>query len=141
QRWREWHPEDYTLREYLQDMGTWEVLAACATLFWPEFVEVDGGVFRAQVYSAENVSHWMEVLQGDRRAVEAMINHLHVGYLLSATPEHEEICSYLLQVLAGTWAAALRHHFPDREFEVLIDDDQDPEITFCQRVGAPTEQD
>jgi hypothetical protein len=138
--WAAWHSSEVDFPTYLEDHGGWELAVAFADLFWPEFVEVDGFVLRAHAYSSEKLAHWRRDPRLERRDIELVINHLHLGDLFLNAPWHpayEPLVPYFARILAGTWAAALAQRFPDRQFEFVLDpgpggDNWVEEISFCQ---------
>ncbi|QEL15597.1 hypothetical protein [Limnoglobus roseus] len=74
---------------------------------------------------------------GNRRAVEAVLNHLHVADLfgaegpgLAARPElTAEQAVYLGRLLREMWAAKLARDFPGRRFTVTFPDDEREDVT------------
>lgn len=100
---------------------------AFAGLFWPRFVEVRGCVLLAEHFDAASFERWWEQLDGDRPAIEATINHLHLWDVFD--PEADGVppagMRWLAAVLARTWRAALDEQFPDRELTVSVSDEPD----------------
>ncbi len=100
--------------------GNFSLAVAYASLVWPAFTEVRGMVFRGEADEAD-VDRWLADLGHDRRAVEAMLNHLHV--LDVQSPGHwghatESQLRFIGQTLKASWAAKLARDFPGREFAV-----------------------
>ena len=127
--------------QYLNIVAHEEMAAAFATLFWPEFIEVEGCVLLREHYEAANFASWKDTLKGDRQQIEAMINHVHLCDLfLNNNPlggSHPRVLAYLGQTLARSWPHALQETFPEKHFVVDYDEDPDwnyygPEITFWQ---------
>lgn len=101
-------------------MGTFSLAAAYASLFWPQFVEVRGMVFREGV-TASDVDSWLTNTNHEAKVVEATINHLHIldiqhpGIWSEAT---ETQLQFLGRTLRASWAAKLELDFPGRKFAV-----------------------
>lgn len=113
------------------EIGPEKVLAA-SFLIWPDFVEVGGMVFLATSGDAAAIASWLDTLDGDETAVEAMLNHTHLRdvFTNSATDETEPLLESLAALLVDSWSAALRQAFPDRRFSVERDDHYGPGLTF-----------
>jgi hypothetical protein len=60
-----------SLREYLSIRGDYELAVAFATLFWPEFVEVDGCVLLGDNLGKTTFEEWSDAFEGDRAALKA----------------------------------------------------------------------
>jgi hypothetical protein len=111
------------------DIDTWiacvctpEQAIGYGRLFWPAFVSHDGCVFRANMFDLKNYSNWMGQLKGDRRAVQAVMNHLHLGTFLADEghdPTHEQVM-YLGNLLKETWSAKLGLDYPGQAVMVTF---------------------
>ena len=122
--------------------GSFELAIGYSRLFWPDFVEHDGCVFFADV-SAESYRGFFEQCKGDRRGVEAVLNHRHVFDYFSHAggSATEEQIVYLGRVLKDVWETKLARDFPGRRFVVSFpegpfDNLIDYEITFWQVPSA-----
>jgi len=130
---------DLTPLVWLSFVGSVGQAIAHADLFWPAFVEHDGCVLKADRLDPANFSAWMTSTSGNRRAVEAVINHTHVSDLFGergAEATREQVV-HLGRVLRDVWAAKLARDFPGRRFEVSFPEDgceavQDYEVSFYQ---------
>lgn len=135
--------EPITLEGWINAVGSFEHMIAYGELFWPDFEEFDGCVFRAGV-TEENYLAFMEHTGGDRRAVEAVLNHVHVTDLVYRPGGPSEAQAvYLGRLLKEMWEAKLGREFPGRRFVVCFQEQgetsYDFEITFHQdRGGEPT---
>lgn len=131
------------------DIDTWiesicipEHAIGYGRLFWPEFVAHDDCVFRATMFDAALYSDWMQRLKGDRRAVQVVMNHLHIGSLMAddeRDPTHEQLM-YLGNLLKEIWSAKLARDYPGHTMVVTFEgqnatDLRDYELTFW-RVGV-----
>ena len=130
--------DDLTPVGWLWFAGTPGQAVAYAELFWPAFVEYDGCVLLAEPDPA-NFRDWMASTNGDRRAVEAVLNHRHVTDLFGergAGMSREQVV-HLGRRLRDMWAAKLARDFPARRFVVSFPEDgceslQDYEVSFYQ---------
>lgn len=110
-------------------------------LLWPDFAEHDGCVFRASLDDRGRAIYrnWLDRLDGDRRRVEAVMNHIHIADLLEHLVESpsREVILTCGRTLKDLWMTKLHHDFKDRRFIVDFSEDQgedlvDYEITFYQ---------
>jgi hypothetical protein len=114
-----------------------EGLRAYRKLFWPEFVQHDDCVFLA--FDETPYRQWIHQTGGDKRKVEATMNHRHIVGLLLASVESptRELIVEFGQLLREVWETKLRHDFPTRRFCVSFSTERcaalsDYEITFYQ---------
>jgi hypothetical protein len=138
---KDWNEGDgIDVESWIGSVGDFRKAVGYSALFWPAFVEMEGCVVRGDV-SPEDVREWMEHLKGDRRGVEATVNHLHIVDLHNtecgdATPER---LSHLGRVLREMYECKLMRDFPDRTFVVRFDEPDpgddltDYVLTFCQK--------
>ena len=130
--------EPGTVEMWLNWIGRYDAAVAYASLFWPEFVEVDGCVLLGPGVP-ESYAEWKASHPGDPSAIEATLNHLHLGDLFSQAPRpNAAVLLHLGCLLRETWSAKLARDFPDRAFVVEFQDDfhpehDDPQITFHTR--------
>lgn len=118
--------------------GGIEHAIACGELFWPDFVAFDGCVLFAG-FSEDGYRGFVAQTGGDRRAVEAVLNHRHVADLFAGSgnePTRHQVV-YLGRLLREVWAAKLHRDFPEKEFVVAFPEEpvaclSDYEITFYQ---------
>ncbi|MCI0642767.1 MAG: hypothetical protein L0Y72_27465 [Gemmataceae bacterium] len=126
------------LADWIGCVGSFEHAIAYGELFWPDFVEHDGCVFFAG-FSEESYRGFMQQTNGNRQAVEAVMNHRHILDLFSRpelSPTREQVV-YLGRLLKEMWAAKLHRDFPGRQFVVSFDEGPsgnllDYEVTFFQ---------
>jgi len=86
------------------------------------------------------LQQWIEHYQGDKSAVEAMMNHLHIGdihYHDGAEATHERVV-HLGRTLRQIYECKLRSQFPEKDIIVEFDDSPkadiiDYQLTFFQR--------
>jgi hypothetical protein len=97
-----------------------------AALLAPDWVEERGCVMRADAYEPENFETWWRKTDGDRRAVEAVINHVHMYDVIEDTSDSD--LRVLAEAVARCWRESLALTFPGREFTVEVVEDYGPTI-------------
>ncbi|WP_415784323.1 hypothetical protein [Deinococcus saxicola] len=139
--WQQLNSGEFGLSDLLAAEGNLDIITACAQLFWPKFIEIDGCVLREDVYSPENFQNWMTSTNGNRISVESVMNHIHIYDILPNPggqeyrgPEYAlEVFEYIAEILQRTWKAALAEKFPSKTFifkYVTEPDDYGPTIYF-----------
>jgi hypothetical protein len=124
-------------KAWIECMGNYELAIGYSLIFWPQFVVIDEHVLRAGV-TVEGLRAWQRHPGCDRRAVEAVLNHVHIADIhVNAESVSEAQLRYLGRVLKEIHEVKLRADFPDRRFEVSFDDEDgldlsDYELTFWQ---------
>lgn len=127
---------------WLANIGRYDVAAAYASLFWPEFTAVDGCVLIGRSIP-EPYADWRREHPDDPAAIEAVLNHHHILDLFPvAADPSPQLVRHLGTVLKEMWTAKLRQDFPGRAFVVSFPDDFDlevdnPEITFYTKRASP----
>jgi hypothetical protein len=126
------------LLSWIGCVGSSEHAIAYGELFWPDFVEFDGCVFFAG-FCEVNYRGFMTQTGGDRRAVEAIMNHRHITDIFFGSGNEPTRCQviYLGRLLREMLAAKLYREFPEKAFvvsfpEVPSEQLLDYEITFYQ---------
>lgn len=124
--------------------GNFRLAVGYAAIFWPEFIEFDGYVLRAD-FSIESLRSFEKGEPNDRASVEAVMNHLHIADIQhfgcpDASPDK------LLRIgtaLKEIYEAKLRVRFPSRPCRVSLFVPPDPadlmayEVTFWQQGHEP----
>ena len=137
---KEWNNGQGTsIDTWLEVEGHFQLAIAFRQLFWPDFVEHDHCVLFASV-SCENYDDWLRHTNGDRAAVEAVMNHRHILDLFIEQPATEAQLRYIGRTLQEIWTAKLKRDFPNRVFEVSFNDLPglnlvDYQITFFQKIS------
>jgi hypothetical protein len=75
--------------------------------------------------------------KGNRIAVEAVMNHVHITDIHCNAEATEAQVRYLGRILKEIWEVKLRHDFPDTGFQVDFNDEpgvvlDEYELTFWQ---------
>ncbi|HMA35512.1 MAG TPA: hypothetical protein VKY74_13665 [Chloroflexia bacterium] len=138
QKWKS--PEkELGIWSYVNMRADYDLAAAFSKLFWPDFVEIDQCVLLAEKYDPKRFKEWMQRYDNDFRAVESIVNHVHIYDLFMNSPNEEvyslELFEYLAQVLMRCWKYALADIFPDKQFTFEYKTEPDaygPTITFYQ---------
>jgi hypothetical protein len=136
QDWNGGHGID--LYDWIGCVGIIEHAIAYGELFWPDFVEFDGCVLFAG-FSEESFRGFMSQTGGDRRAVEAVMNHRHITDIFCGSdniPTRHQVI-YLGRLLREMWRAKLQKDFSEKDFVVSFPEEPsecllDYEITFYQ---------
>lgn len=134
---RDWNAgSGINVADWIGCVGSVEHAIGYGELFWPDFIELDGCVFFAGV-NEESYRGFMTQTGGDRRAVQAVLNHRHVLDLFAGADPTREQVVYLGRLLREIWSAKLAHDFPDRRFVVSFPEEGcegllDYEVTFFQ---------
>jgi hypothetical protein len=130
-----WIP-DFDTWSYLNLRADFDLAAAFAKLFWPDFVEVDGCVLLQREYSPEAFAELMERYDGDRRAVESLLNHVHITDLFLNSSRDvtypDELYEFLAQTLIYGWKQVLQDKHPEKRFIFTLRHTPSPEISFHQ---------
>ena len=91
---REWNEgRGIDLEAWIGCIGSFQHAIAYGELFWPDFAEYDGCVFFVG-FSEESYRGFMQQTGGNRQAVEAVMNHLHILDLFcrpEAEPTREQV--------------------------------------------------
>ena len=108
--------------------------AALSLLFWPSFTEYRDCVFLDFLFDRPGVERWLDELNGDRSAVEKVVNHVHLWDVFAPKSEVEYVVlSEIAPRIGEMWLGALRREFPEREFVISIANegaDYGPTISF-----------
>jgi hypothetical protein len=136
---REWNEgRGITPDDWISCVGTYELAVGYSLIFWPKFVTFEDYVLR-DGFLESSVRGFEKMTNGDRRSVEAVMNHVHMADLHANVQEpNVDQLRYLGRTLKRIYEAKLRSDFPDCRFTVSFNDerDLDPieyELTFWQK--------
>ncbi len=123
------------LASWIDMMGSYELAVGYSSIFWPEFVVIDDYVLR-QGSTEPNLRDW-EQTGRSQRAIEAVINHIHIADIHGHATASEAQLRHLGRTLQSIYRLKLAADFPDRSFEVHFNDEDgltptDFELTFFQ---------
>jgi hypothetical protein len=130
------------LEGWLSCEGRFALAVGYIDVFWPEFVEVDGYILRAE-FGEETLRSFSSKEGATRESVEWVMNHLHIADI------HHRGCKDLSKdklivlgrALAEIYKVKLAWQFPDRPcvVELYVPDDEDAlydyQISFWQRAN------
>jgi hypothetical protein len=125
---REWIGKDgeFDPRGFVLANITVAEAKSLSMLLWPEFVEYRGHVFLKFLFDEQGVEAWIAKLGDDRKAVESVVNHLHLWDVFAPGSEEERrAVSALCSDMAEMWRAAVSRYFPGRDFLVTLADEPD----------------
>ncbi|MFF8280427.1 hypothetical protein ACF05T_30785 [Streptomyces lateritius] len=118
--------DDFHLQGFMSANASIAQALALAALFRPEFVEYEGCVLLGFRFDRPGVDTWIAHLAGDLRAVEAVVNHVHLWDHFTPTSDAEYAAlPPLAEEIAAMWRSAAREAFPEREFDVSVSNDPD----------------
>ncbi|MGI3427964.1 hypothetical protein [Providencia stuartii] len=103
-----------------------ESILACAGLFCPEIIEIDGVVYRC-----ENNNGKIEPYDGygkDKRTLEMVnnvfsFNDFFLSTITDAASDNEVLMTEFSNVLKYFWGIRLKSLYPNKTFEFIITDD------------------
>jgi hypothetical protein len=111
---------------------------AIAELMFPKIVQYRGGVFLEAHFEDKNVDEWLLQPGLDLRAVEAVVNHIHLARdQFHETPsEHMPLVRRLADILSESWPAWIKKTY-GLDVEVSASEaDDDIEITLVSKSKA-----
>jgi hypothetical protein len=100
------------------------IAIAHSTVFWPEFIEWNQGVFMRSSFSEESAQQWLNDLNSII-SVERLMNHIHITSLFApyqGDPSEPQIV-YLGRTLREIWKTKLSRDFPTKRFIVSFNED------------------
>ncbi len=111
-------------------VGNYEQLIGYAHLLWPDFIEHDDCIFFADGFTEENYHAFMDRTQGNKQAVETVMNHQHIMALFcSAEPRpSREMILYVGRLLKEVWQAKLNRDFPNRKITVSFPENYEDDL-------------
>jgi hypothetical protein len=128
---------ELTLFSWIGCEGDYEHLIGYGCIFWPEFKEHDDCVFFADKFTEENYRAFIESTEGDKTAVEAVMNHWHIKDIFCSAEPSREMILYVGRLLKGIWQTKLSRDFPGRSITVSFPEEFEEdllnyEISFFQ---------
>jgi hypothetical protein len=129
------------LESWIGCKGNFSMAVGYATVFWPEFVEFDGYILSVD-FSEQSLRGFEIQQKGDRREVEAVMNHIHIADIqyVGCSDLTEDKAMVLGKTLKEIYEAKLAWEFPGRpcHVEFFVPDDRTDltqyQVTFWQRV-------
>src|SRR5579872_2776761 len=115
------------------DLATWiscegdhKHFIGYARILWPDFVEHDGCILLGESVDEPNYRSWLAQTKGDRKRVEAVMNHQHIVDLFSRShhePPSREVVIYVGRLMRDILQTKLARDFPDRKITVIFAED------------------
>ena len=122
---------------WIESVGTYELAIGYSLIFWPKFELFEGYVLR-EGFSKASLRGFEDSTSGDRAAVEAVMNHVHMVDIHCNEPSPTEgQLRYLGRVLKQIYETKLKSDFPEFKVAVSFNDEPgldllDYELTFWQ---------
>lgn len=134
QRWKKANSDDFSLWDYLFGVSSVEVALAFTKLFWPDFVEHEGGIFLSEAFNSQIYERWKAQMGNDIAEIEKVMNHQHIDDILpGAENVSTENLFYLGQAIAQMWESRLNLLYPHQRFQVGCNqEDHTVVVTFYQ---------
>lgn len=132
----EWGDVDIGIEDWVAHSGSYELAVGYSRVFWPRIVEFRDYVLIERYANAEAVDPWEKSCDGNKVAVEALLNHVHMIDLQSNGSAYNEVQLIELgRTLKEIYTAKLAWSFPRHRFEVEFDDTpgllpEDYQVTF-----------
>ena len=128
------------LESWIGCVGNFSLAVGYLTVFCPEFVEFDGYILR-KGFTEESLHGFEESCAGNKKAVEAVLNHLHIADIQHYGCEDfsKDKAILLGRKLKEIYEARLQWQFPNKPCVVSFyepDNDEDLveyQITFWQK--------
>ena len=114
---------------WIQCMANHKVLVGCARILWPSFVEHDGCILLGDSVDEANYQAFLKQANGDKRSVEAVMNHQHVLHLFATELPTRELVLYVGRLMKEIWQAKLSRDFPNHRITVFFPEADDLELT------------
>ena len=130
------HGAGIDAESWISCVGNYELATGYSLIFWPKFVRFDGYVLH-EGFSEDSLRGFEDATDGNRIAVEAVMNHIHLADIHGNVEATEIQLRYLGRVLKEIYEVKLRRDFPTTRFIVSFNDDagldsRDYELTFWQ---------
>ena len=122
---------------WIQCMANHKVLVGCSRILWPSFIEHDGCILLGDSVDEANYQAFLKSAVGNKKTVEATMNHQHVLHLFATELPTRDLVLYVGRLMRQIWQVKLAHDFPGREITVSFPEEDDLElidyeITFFQ---------
>ena len=129
------------LESWVGCTGNFRLAVGYLTVFWPRFVEFDGYILR-EGFSLESLRGFESTCGGNRRAIETLMNHLHLADIQHHGCEDlsRDKAVLLGEALREIYEAKLRWQFPGKPCTVSFHKPEDEsdlmayEVSFWQKV-------
>ncbi len=133
-KWTEYNERIFRPDEWMSCIGNYGHAIGYLAIFWPDFYEYEGCVFVGSQPSKSHYKLWLEETKGDKQAVEAMLNHIHISDLFQAmdlSASTEQI-KYLGNKMQEMWLSKAKIEFPQKEIVVEFDEGSMADLADAQ---------
>lgn len=114
-----WGDTPTGIEDWINARGDYQLAIGYSRVFWPRIIKFGEYYLVETSADSESVSHWEQHLGGDKSAVEAMLNHVHMVDLhVNASGHNQAQLIELGRTLKEIYQAKLAWAFPDEKFEV-----------------------
>ncbi|MGC8552426.1 MAG: hypothetical protein ACP5O7_06115 [Phycisphaerae bacterium] len=130
----EWNNgEGIDLEGWIGCLGNFRLAVGYSAIFWPRLVEFEQYVLR-EGFSLGPRRDFERACGGDRRKVEAVMNHLHIADIqhYGCKDINRQRVVYLGRVLSEIYKAKLAWQFPTKQFEVWFNDSAGDDLIAYQ---------
>ena len=134
ERHPELDPVGFNVLDFVHAIGSGLDALMYSRLFWPEFVVVDGMVFRKETIEdmadREMLVTATHRYEGRKELIEQDLNFVEVAHLFGARAGESGEAQYwdLAELLAQMWECRLRTAFPTRRFAVEVVPGDEPSL-------------
>lgn len=133
-KWEEYNTGDFGPDEWISCIGNHGHAIGYLAIFWPDFHEYERCIFVGSQPSKSHYKSWIEEAKGDKQAVEAILNHVHISDLFQAmdlSVSTEQI-RYLGNKMQEMWLAKVKMEFPEKEIVVEFDEGNIADLADAQ---------
>ncbi len=130
-QWKKVNNNDFSSWDYLFGIANVESAIAFTKLFWPDFVEHEGGIFLQEVFNLEIYEQWKSQLGNDINAIERVVNHQHIEDLLPGSEKvNADNLLYLGKTIVQMWQSRLKLLYPNKSFNVSCQQDENTVVVM-----------
>jgi hypothetical protein len=125
--WEEHNKHAFDPADWIECIGSFEHAIGYAWLFWPSFVVHDDCIL-GEGFAEDTYRGFLDQAKGDKSAVEAVMNHVHIAEMFSASdkrPTPQQL-QWLGERLRDMWDAKLKRDFPEKNVKVSFHVPEDP---------------
>lgn len=136
--WKKCNDDSFSIEDWIAFQATPELMIGFASILWPEFIEINGGVFLKDGYSEDSFNNWFNHSEGNLISVQSVMNHCHVRDIFqnekNTKPSIVQV-EYLGKLLVDIWGTKLRRDFPHLNVEIELcdfdgEDEVSPSVSF-----------
>lgn len=112
--------------DWIINTGSSKQFTAYARLIFPEFVEVQGRLYLADLFTQERLKELQN--QSDDRDAQVFMNAIDLATMFcDANEQSDDEIRELGRFLKKTWTASAAASFPQRQIHIVLDDNLDEE--------------